>query len=60
MAAWSRRTRRGCEPKAFQALRGLGFRETEVKRALEQVMTHAGAGLELEAVLRKSLAVLTP
>ena len=28
--------------KAFQALRGLGFRETEVKRALEHVMTHTG------------------
>ena len=46
--------------KAFQALRGLGFRETQVKRALEQVMTHAGNAPEIGEILRKSLAVLTP
>ena len=46
--------------KAFQALRGLGFRETEVKRALEHVMTHTGNAPEIEEVIRQSLAFLTP
>ena len=56
------RFRRSCRKytKVFQMLRGLGFRETESKRALEVVraqveVEHANP----EPVLRAALAVLT-
>jgi RuvA, C-terminal domain len=46
--------------EAFRALRALGFRESEVRHALERVRTnpHVGAA-STEAVLRQALAVLT-
>jgi hypothetical protein len=46
--------------KVFLGLRGLGFRETEVRRALESVhTTHAGPTMTPATMLRKALAVLT-
>jgi Holliday junction resolvasome RuvABC DNA-binding subunit len=44
--------------KAFQALRQLGFKETEVRRALHQVKA-AHVGLTLESLVREALLVLT-
>ncbi len=41
--------------RAFAALRKLGFRETETRRAL----AHVGAGESTEAIVRAALAVLT-
>ena len=43
--------------KAFQALRGMGFGESEVRRALTHV--HAGASEGVEAVVRRCLRLLT-
>jgi hypothetical protein len=42
--------------KAFRALRALGFRECEVRKALET--THVGTDLDLEGVVRASLQAL--
>jgi hypothetical protein len=44
--------------KAFQALRGLGFKETEVKRALDSIDTHMGTPT-LESLVRQGLSALT-
>ena len=44
---------------AFRALRSLGFRENEARRALERIDTHVGHDSSAEAVLRQALAVLT-
>jgi hypothetical protein len=44
---------------AFRALRGLGFGEREVRRALAQVATHVGADSRLEAVVRSALQLLS-
>lgn len=43
--------------KAFVALRGLGFRETEARRTLDQVRRENDAR-DVESVLRRGLAVL--
>jgi hypothetical protein len=45
---------------AFRALRSLGFREIESRRAIENVLTHVGADDSAESVLRRALAELTP
>lgn len=45
---------------AFRALRSLGFRETESRRAIARVRTHVGADDSAETVLRRALAELTP
>jgi hypothetical protein len=46
--------------EAFRALRALGFREREARRALEQVRTNTHVGdAGTERVLREALAVLT-
>ena len=44
--------------KAFRALRGLGFRDREVRRALEQVAAHVGRDARVEIVLRRALMLL--
>jgi Holliday junction resolvasome RuvABC DNA-binding subunit len=44
--------------KAFQALRQMGFKETETRRALDAVNSHVGT-LSLEMIVRQALAVLT-
>ena len=44
--------------KAFQALRHLGFKETEARRALDAVESHVGA-VTLESIVRQALLVLT-
>jgi hypothetical protein len=44
--------------KAFQALRQMGFKETETRRALDAVKSHVGT-LTLEMIVRQALAVLT-
>jgi Holliday junction resolvasome RuvABC DNA-binding subunit len=43
--------------KAFQALRGMGFKETEVKRALDSIDPHVGT-LTLESLVRQGLSVM--
>jgi Holliday junction resolvasome RuvABC DNA-binding subunit len=46
--------------KAFQALRTLGFREGETRRALAEVQERGGATQSsTEQVIRRALAVLT-
>jgi hypothetical protein len=45
--------------QAFRALRGLGFGEREVRRALSQVATDLGLSAQLEPILRRALAALT-
>jgi hypothetical protein len=45
--------------KAFQALRSLGFRETESRRALEVVVKRAGNAVTTESLLRAALRELT-
>jgi len=42
----------------FQALRKLGFRETEARRAVERAVIHMGHDVAVEALLRASLDVL--
>jgi hypothetical protein len=44
--------------KAFQALKHMGFKETEARRALDAISSHVGA-LTLENILRQALLVLT-
>ena len=44
--------------KAFQALRGLGFKETEVRRTLDAIATQVGT-TTLESVVRQALEVIT-
>jgi Holliday junction resolvasome RuvABC DNA-binding subunit len=44
--------------KAFAALRTLGFRESEARRAIADA-THAGAPPDVEALVRRCLHVLT-
>jgi hypothetical protein len=39
----------------FRAMRGLGFRETEARRAVERAMTHVGAQTSAQALLRAAL-----
>ena len=41
--------------KAFQALRGMGFRERELRPALAEVTARVGAEASLELVIRRSL-----
>ncbi|MBC8423006.1 hypothetical protein H8E07_02680 [bacterium] len=43
---------------AFSALRGLGFAETESRRALDFVRTHVGRDASLDDVLRQALRAL--
>lgn len=43
----------------FQALKKLGFRETEARQGVERAETHVGTGVRIEALLRASLRVLT-
>jgi Holliday junction resolvase RuvA-like protein len=45
--------------QAFAALRGLGFKDGESKRALAEVRTHVGVGASIEALVRGALGVLT-
>jgi hypothetical protein len=47
--------------KVFVGLKGLGFRESDARRALETVTAQAGTSFELtaEMLLRQALAVLT-
>ncbi len=45
--------------QAFRGLRGLGFREGEVRRALEQVGAHVGRDASVEVVLRRALMLLS-
>jgi Holliday junction resolvasome RuvABC DNA-binding subunit len=47
------------QTRAFRALRNLGFREREVRRALAEVRTELGHVLEFEATLRAALKRLT-
>jgi hypothetical protein len=47
------------QTQAFRALRGLGFGEREARVALERVMKESGNAGEMEAVLRRSLELLT-
>ena len=44
--------------KAFQALRHMGFKQTEVRRALDATNSHVG-NLTLESIVRQALLVLT-
>jgi hypothetical protein len=46
-------------PRAFAALRSLGFPEREARRALAEIQTHVGADLALEPLLRQAVALLT-
>ena len=43
--------------KAFQALRHLGFKETDVRRALDAVKPHVGS-VTLESIVRQALSAL--
>ena len=45
--------------KAFGALRHMGFKETEARRALDAVKSDAGT-LTLESIVRQALLVLVP
>src|SRR5262245_56170353 len=46
--------------KAFQALRHMGFKETEARRALDALKAHADAGsVTLESTVKQALLVLT-
>jgi Holliday junction resolvasome RuvABC DNA-binding subunit len=47
--------------KVFRGLRGLGFRETDARKAIEAVVARAGnaEALTAETLLRQALAVLT-
>jgi Holliday junction resolvasome RuvABC DNA-binding subunit len=45
--------------RAFQALRGLGFGERDVRQALDEALRDGGDVTELEAVLRSCLGQLT-
>jgi len=45
--------------RAFVALRGLGFKDGESKRALAEVRTHVGVGASVEALVRGAIGVLT-
>jgi hypothetical protein len=45
--------------KIFRALRGLGFREGEARRALADVATHVGHDMSVERLLRRALLELT-
>jgi hypothetical protein len=47
------------QPRAFQALRGLGFSEREARLALRQSATHVGEDAELEPLLRHAISLLT-
>jgi Holliday junction resolvasome RuvABC DNA-binding subunit len=47
------------QTRAFRALRNLGFREREVRRALAEVTAQPGHVPELEATLRAALQRLT-
>jgi hypothetical protein len=46
--------------KLFGALRGLGFRDSDARRALASLESHVGAGEPLAELLKRALAVLTP
>jgi 5-methylcytosine-specific restriction endonuclease McrA len=48
----------GVMADAFLALRALGFKETESRRALADVRTHVGTDASVEGVVRRALAVL--
>ena len=45
--------------QAYEALRSLGFKETETKRALVHLQSPGGPNA-LEEIVREALAVLTP
>ncbi len=48
------------QTKAFEALRTLGFREGEVRRALEHIRQATRSAHTVQEILRAALAVLTP
>jgi hypothetical protein len=45
--------------QAFRALRSLGFRETETRRALDRLAAHVGTQATTEGVVRQALRELT-
>jgi hypothetical protein len=45
--------------RAFTALRGLGFKDGETKRALQEVRAHVGVMPSVETLVRSALRVLT-
>jgi HNH endonuclease len=47
------------QARAFQALRGLGFRERDARGALDETLRDAAGATELEPVLRRCLELLT-
>jgi Holliday junction resolvasome RuvABC DNA-binding subunit len=49
----------GVQAAAFQALRRLGFGESETRRALSEVLTHVGQQPNLERILRSALERLS-
>ena len=49
----------GVMAQAYQALRSMGFKETETKNALVDVQSPGGPNA-LEAIVREALAVLSP
>jgi Holliday junction resolvasome RuvABC DNA-binding subunit len=49
----------GVRAAAFQALRRLGFGESETRRALSEVLTHVDDEPNLERVLRSALEQLS-
>lgn len=48
-----------CAAKVFRALRHMGFREKEVRHAVERANTHVSIGASTETLLRQALAELT-
>ena len=46
--------------RAYAALRGLGFKETESKQALTAARTHVGNEPSIEMLVRAAIGVLTP
>ena len=46
--------------KAFRALRSMGFRESEARRAADRAVAHVGTTASVETILRQALALLTP
>jgi len=45
--------------KVFQALRNLGFKEVQSRRAIEAISAHVGAGASVATLLRAAIAWLT-
>ncbi len=49
----------GLGAKAFRALRGLGFGESEARRAVAETITHVGDDAELGIIVRRAVEYLT-